>query len=688
MRERGENKERRVDGLKHRVSVKITAFVLMAVLVVVFIGSIGGAIAMWKAGIYRQSQEAFEEEIYNGLTYDTGYELTRQYLAGNLEYIEWICANNANVEFEIQDGLSSYKSNGLETGTNMTAYVQTYPLGNYYTPYDLESEGSTYAISEDAMKGTELTTVIAQVQWAIAEQESGVTESVDSSILEAFTDYEITTVVYVEEDMTMIDDYFWMDKFIEIAYTLQGVIVLIALASIAGAIGLFIFLVKAAGYRKGHEERIVCGTARIPYEIYLFIVSGVGLSFLAIAMDGYYMIYNSSISYAIYVMGFLVMSGLVGIQFLLDLIVRYDTGTLRSNCLVVRLWKRFQISNVIRRTVKWIIVHIGKVTSAIPLLWKGIIVYACVTIWPLMMVGFYNYGTRMTIWILGNCIAAPVFLYLYYMFRKIQIASKKLENGEFSYKINSKLFIFEFKEMAESLNSMAAGMKIALEEQMKSERMKTELISNVSHDIKTPLTSIVNYADLISKEETENEKIHEYSAILLRQSDRLKKLTEDLVHASKVTSGNVEVKLAPCDIKVLLEQAVGEYEQKLLDAKLKVVIGESSEEVIILADGRHLWRVFDNLLNNICKYAQDGTRVYLSVKQLESHAVVEFKNISKYELNISERELMERFVRGDKSRHSDGNGLGLSIAKSLVELQGGTMNLMIDGDLFKVVLTF
>ncbi|MFI3209168.1 MAG: ATP-binding protein, partial [Eubacteriales bacterium] len=187
---------------------------------------------------------------------------------------------------------------------------------------------------------------------------------------------------------------------------------------------------------------------------------------------------------------------------------------------------------------------------------------------------------------------------------------------------------------------------------------------------------------------THNPKIHEYSEILLRQSDRLKRLTEDLVHASKVTTGNVEVHLAPCDVGVLLTQAIGEYEEKMSAVDLKIVLKQPEFPVVIEADGRHMWRVFDNLLNNICKYAQEGTRVYLILQKIENQVYITFKNISKYELNISEEELMERFVRGDKSRHSEGNGLGLSIAKSLVSVQGGNMRVAIDGDLFKVVLNF
>ena len=218
--------------------------------------------------------------------------------------------------------------------------------------------------------------------------------------------------------------------------------------------------------------------------------------------------------------------------------------------------------------------------------------------------------------------------------------------------------------------------------------MKTELITNVSHDIKTPLTSIINYASLIGEEDTENQKIKEYSEVLVRQSERLKRLIEDLVEVSKASTGNLEVNLSPCDANVFLTQASGEYAEKLENSRLTLITKQPDEEIRIMADGRRMWRIFDNLMNNICKYAQPETRVYLSIENNDDQAVITFKNTSKEQLDISEEELMERFTRGDHSRNTEGNGLGLSIAKSLAELQNGSLKLEIDGDLFKAILSF
>ncbi len=218
--------------------------------------------------------------------------------------------------------------------------------------------------------------------------------------------------------------------------------------------------------------------------------------------------------------------------------------------------------------------------------------------------------------------------------------------------------------------------------------MKTELITNVSHDLKTPLTSILNYAGLIAAEPCENGKITEYAGVLTRQSERLTRLIDDLVEASKAATGNLEVHLAPVEAQVLLQQAAGEYAERFSSAGLELVTNMPEEPIRIMADGRRMWRVFDNLMNNVFKYAQSRTRVYLSLERMADSAVITFRNISAEPLNVSEEELMERFVRGDSARAGEGNGLGLSIAKSLAELQGGAFRLHIDGDLFKAILVF
>jgi signal transduction histidine kinase len=271
---------------------------------------------------------------------------------------------------------------------------------------------------------------------------------------------------------------------------------------------------------------------------------------------------------------------------------------------------------------------------------------------------------------------------------KLQEGSRRIADGELSTPIDTKGLFWEFKVHAENINKVGDGITNAVEKQMKSERFKTELITNVSHDIKTPLTSIINYVDLMQKEDIENERAREYLQVLERQSARLKKLIEDLMEASKASTGNLAVNFETCDARVLLTQIVGEFEEKTAANRLEMIVSNPEGEVPVRVDSRHIWRVLDNLLGNICKYAQPETRVYISLVREGADAVITFKNISKYPLNISGEELMERFVRGDSSRNTEGSGLGLSIAQSLTALMNGTMAISVDGDLFKVILRF
>ncbi|MBR1931912.1 MAG: HAMP domain-containing histidine kinase, partial [Lachnospiraceae bacterium] len=299
-------------------------------------------------------------------------------------------------------------------------------------------------------------------------------------------------------------------------------------------------------------------------------------------------------------------------------------------------------------------------------------------------------------WFLEKLIFLPLLIYLVVILRRLQQGSKALAEGNLGYRVDDKGMFLGFKDHAANLNAIRNGMGIALEERMKSEHLKTELITNVSHDIKTPLTSIINYADLLGNtvmttqpgQQLDKERVVEYTEVLLRQSRRMKKLLEDLVEVSKATTGNLEVTMTPCEIGVLLSQAVGEYEQRFEQQQLHLIVTQPDTPVQIMADGRHLWRIFDNLLNNICKYAQENSRVYVNVEADAGQVEITFRNMSKYVLNVTGKELEERFVRGDKSRHMEGSGLGLSIAKSLMDLQNGRMEIVTDGDLFKVILQF
>ena len=328
---------------------------------------------------------------------------------------------------------------------------------------------------------------------------------------------------------------------------------------------------------------------------------------------------------------------------------------------------------------------------ALPIAWKGILVYAVVVLVnALGMILAFGAGSFFVFLLTLVLDAAGLYFVIHTVrqLKTLQTAAQKLAAGDLTYTVDTEKMYPVLKEHGDNLNAVSIGMNRAVNERMKSERFKTELITNVSHDLKTPLTSIVSYVDLLKKEPIESESAQEYIDVLDRQSQKLKKLTADLVDASKASSGALPVHSEKLDLGELLRQSAGEYTEKFAAAGIVPVLLVPEGETYVTADGRLLWRVLDNLLGNAVKYAQSGTRLYLELVQDETETVLTLKNISREPLNIPAEELMERFVRGDGSRHTDGSGLGLSIAKSLMELMGGKLALTLDGDLFKAALVF
>ena len=406
-----------------------------------------------------------------------------------------------------------------------------------------------------------------------------------------------------------------------------------------------------------------------------------------------------NVMYAAYGVGAACLAILQGV--LMSFALRVKLGGWWKNTIVYQLlllaWKFLQVLwKWVKMAIRWffgllgrMFRGIGRFLGDIPLIWKGFLaVFGICLIEFISFVVLYDHGERLIFWFVEHLILVPAVLYALIQMRKLQKGARALAEGDLSYKVDTSRMVLDFKKHGEDLNSLAVASAKAADAKLKSERFKTELITNVSHDIKTPLTSIINYSDLIGKEEPGSEKIAEYADVLKRQSEKLKRLLEDLIEASKASTGNLDVHLTPCDAAVLVTQAEGEYQEKLDAAGLTLVAKKPEDPLYILADGRRLWRVFDNLMNNVCKYSQPGTRVYLTLEKQGSDAVFTFRNTSREELNVTPEELMERYVRGDSSRSTEGSGLGLSIARSFTELQNGKMELDIDGDLFKVILRF
>ena len=500
-----------------------------------------------------------------------------------------------------------------------------------------------------------------------------------------------TAELVLDDAFPFEDEYELANRLGDIAYALRYWIYAILAAAALLAVVCFIFLLCAAGHRPGEEGVRPGWGTKLPFDL---LTAAVALGvFLGVEVVVELWLSGPPLIAAL-ILGTGALAG-VFTGWCMSLALRVKLGGWWRNtlvCMALRLcWKALKM---LGRGLRGFGCRLAELFRGIPLVGKTMAAFFALAFVELVglifSLGVFWYAPEVLVllWIAEKILLFLLVLAAALMCRKLLLGGRALAAGDLSYQVDTKGMALDFKSHGEDLNHIAQGMAAAVDQRMRSERMKTELITNVSHDIKTPLTSIINYADLIGKEPRDSEKIPEYAAVLTRQSERLKRLIEDLVEASKASTGNLEVDLAPCQVGVLLTQAAGEYEQRLKDAGLDLVTRQPETPVTILADGRRLWRVFDNLMNNICKYAQRGTRVYLTLEAADGQAVISFKNTSRAPLDIPAEELLERFVRGDAARTGEGSGLGLSIARSLTELQKGTLDLTVDGDLFKVVLRF
>lgn len=437
------------------------------------------------------------------------------------------------------------------------------------------------------------------------------------------------------------------------------------------ALFFFCFLMASAGHWAGHEGIHLTWLDKIPADVWLIVL----LCTFFIGWEAFYYGWGRVFFCAALVP--------LVLLFLCAFAAQCKAGTVLRSALIAR------IARFLWRIVRSLFLGLWRIAKNLPLVWKTALAGLVLAFVEFFLFEQSRSASESTvIFLLLKLVELLAILYIALNLRMLQKGGEKLARGDFSSPIDTKYLIGDFKRYGQELNDVQSGLEQAVQEQMKAEHLKTELITNVSHDIKTPLTSIVNYVDLLKKEDIPSPEAREYIAVLDRQSHRLKKLTEDLVEASKASSGVLNVDLQPTDVNVLFSQIEGEYQERLAACQLTLVTQPPAPGTVIRADSRLLSRVMDNLVSNICKYALPSTRVYV-VSTLSREAVtISFKNVSRDELNISPDELMERFVRGDASRHTEGSGLGLSIARSLVQLQGGRFDLAIDADLFRADITF
>ena len=481
-------------------------------------------------------------------------------------------------------------------------------------------------------------------------------------------------------------------------FTAKFAIVGIAVVSFILFAGAFVFLLIVAGKSPKTGEVSPKALNRLPLDLYLAVAAGITVAGTWLASEMLDILFSSDGYNVIMVMlmcGCGVAVATADIGFCVAFAAQCKMPGLYwwkhsvSGCLLGFGWKIFQKCwGYFAKGLRRITGYIRDVLIMLPVIWKwiaagGVLGVILVIICEANSSYWYSWFP-LAIWCLVFALAV---IYCGYSYGIIQKGIKRMKSGNLDEKIHTEWLFGSFKMIAQDLNALADVVAMAAEKQLKSERMKTELITNVSHDIKTPLTSVINYVDLLQQPHTEEEGT-QYLEVLSRQSARLKKLVEDLMDMSKASTGNVAVNIATMDAVEAVNQALGEFSDKLAQSGLTPVFRTPDHQLHMLADGRLTWRVLSNLLSNVVKYALPGTRVYLDLLRLDRAVVLSVKNISREALNISAEELTERFVRGDASRNTEGSGLGLNIAQSLMALQHGSLNITVDGDLFKVTLTF
>lgn len=491
------------------------------------------------------------------------------------------------------------------------------------------------------------------------------------------TEETLTIQCYVVSPFAVSDEYSSSSYWYTWAFDMKYQMLALAIGSTLLLIVLCVYLICAAGRKKGVNHVVAGGLHTVPFDLLTVMVWTVGI-LLAVSMGiGYYdatNIITEGLRTCLLITGLFAL----GLFYVMSFAVRCKQHTLWKNTIIYRVYH--WIKNGILRFYRNRSI-VGKSLFFVVLL--AFLTFFVGT----MCISSHNEGAFFLYVVLVAFVVGSLLMGFQVRYRRIRRGIEKIAHGDLETRISTKGLYDGLKEQAENLNQISAAVQTAVEKQLKSERMKTELITNVSHDIKTPLTSIVNYVDLLKKQQIQDPTAKEYIEVLERQAIRLKKLIEDLIEASKASTGNISVNLGMLDTTELLKQVSGEYIDRLAQHQLELVLTVPEKELPVLADGQLLWRVFDNLLSNAMKYSQPGTRVYLDLTEEKNQVLIVFRNISRYPLNISGEELMERFVRGDSSRHTEGSGLGLSIARSLTELMNGRFEIKVDGDLFKAQVT-
>ena len=634
-------------------ALKILAVSLSFVVFFTMIISIVGSAIMLFSDFYTRDFSTLEESVMKELARSEYNKLVSLYDSGDSAVASYY--EDKNILYYIEDThsgeiVSNFKNQDYITSFSNSEFIRKYVGG----------ESSDLVYDRDEVKYDYETD-----QYYFYSENQPLYE----------TNHKVEFTIFIPRNMQFTDRFFITDKIISFGYHNRYTFIIFAVISLVLSIVIYSYLFISVGHLNNQADIKVAPFNNIPIDVLSVIVLFVYYCAMLFFSEYYTLV-------EIIVFCFIVPAILyfVTLWYLMSFVVQSKAKTLFKHTFIYWLIKKIsKLGNVIKHIYKNLKTTY-KVLFVIGIFWSFILIF--------MGVNVYDNKNLILGFIFISAVETLIIIFCAIAFQRVKQGGEKIVSGDLENKIDTTYMFGDIKDFADSLNNINLGLQSAIDDKMKSERFKTELITNVSHDIKTPLTSIVNYVDLIKKEECGNEKIKEYIDVLDRQSIRLKKLIEDLVEASKASTGNLSVELEKCNLSLLMNQAIGEFYEKLELNNLQVIQSQENQDIYFMADGRRLWRVIDNLLNNICKYAMSGTRVYIDLKRKNDKAIVTFRNISNTPISLSSEELTERFVRGDRSRNTEGSGLGLSIAKSLTELQGGSFAVSADGDLFKVVLSF
>ena len=691
--------------MKHHILLKILAIVLCTCALAGCIGSALGILVLEEHGLYKDvtPEEIYAEQFeYNASTY--AKFLAIRYAGKTLggcpdDLLERYLQNNFSQSvFDLQDSwyylISDAYGNALTFNVDFaameqTARIYTYSFAPSYPVLISHSQvgGSTDATDAtipggfipDTVKPAPENSNYLYIENYFYVDDQNISHRCQLGILRG-PEYKVTLCL-TPDTIPMDDDWMW--QLLELGYELRYWLIGILLGCVVVFALGFTYLCCAAGRKPYSNVVQPGGLNRLPLDLYAFGGFWILYLLLVLILEGLTW-YSGEIPWVAFLLAGVL--GLLGCVVVVAFLFACATQLKMPNWYFLRHsligWVAIFLWKQVKTALSWSYRTAKRLWGLLPLMWQWLLTGFGLLV--VLFIGLSSKGPMLLLALLG-CLATVV--YGAYCFGMLLRRTKDMSQGDLTAKVNDRYLVGSFRDNAQNLNTLADVVVDAAKKQMQSERMKAELVTNVSHDIKTPLTSIINYVDLLQKAENQTQA-EEYVQVLDRQSQRLKKLIDDLMEMSKASTGNMPVELTAVDPVEAINQALGEFSEKLENAGLTPIFTTPDSPAAMRADGRLVWRVLCNLLSNAVKYALPGTRLYIDLSLLDGMVLISLKNISREPLNVSAQELLERFVRGDASRNTEGSGLGLNIAKSLMELQGGSLQLLVDGDLFKVTLCF